>query len=202
MSMKKLTFLFVIAIAFYGCKRNSGKLLDVPNLRQAHEYSCGPGAVQAVLAYYGVDFRESQLINLMKTSKDNGTYIKDIVGFLHFHGLSATVKHKMTINELFGYIDNNIPVIVLIQAWGKERDFKNHYKECWDDGHFVVVVGYTDENVLISDPATYNTGYIPISEFADRWHDFDEGDTKTYHIGIPVSGKKPKFKKDELVRVE
>ncbi len=63
MSMKKLTFLFVIAIAFYGCKRNSGKLLDVPNLRQAHEYSCGPGAVQAVLAYYGVDFRESQLIN-------------------------------------------------------------------------------------------------------------------------------------------
>jgi uncharacterized protein len=200
--MKKLTFLFLLAVLLSGCSGSKGKLLDVPNLRQTHEYSCGPGAVQAVLAYYGEDFRESELIDLMKTSKDQGTYSKDIVKFLHSQGLSATIKHKMTIEELLSYIDKNIPVIVLIQAWGNEKDFKNNYKDCWDDGHFVVVVGYTEKNILISDPAIYNTGYIPVSEFGDRWHDFDEGDTKTYHLGIPVYGKKPKFNKEEFVRIE
>ncbi|MEI7980985.1 MAG: C39 family peptidase [Bacteroidota bacterium] len=200
--MKMLIFPFLLLLVVSGCSGRKGKLLDFPNLRQAHDYSCGPGAVQAVMAYYGDDFRESELIDLMKTSKDKGTYIKDIVKFLHYRGLSATIKHEMTTHELFSYIDENIPVIVLIQAWGNENDFKNRYKECWDDGHFVVVVGYSDKNILISDPAIYNTGYIPISEFIDRWHDFDEGDTKTYQLGIPVFGKKPKFNREELIRIE
>jgi uncharacterized protein len=200
--MKKLTFLFFIAVALSGCSGSNGKLLDVPNLRQTHDYSCGPGAVQAVMAYYGEDFRESELIRLMNTTNDKGTYIKDIVQFLHYQGFSATIEHKMTIGELFSYIDKKIPVIVLIQAWGNEKDFKKNYKDCWNDGHFVVVVGYTDKNVLISDPAIFNTGYIPITEFADRWHDFDEGDTRTYHLGIPVYGKKPRFDKEEFVRIE
>ena len=143
-----------------------------------------------------------KLISLMKTSKDEGTYTKDIVKFLHHRGFSATVKHGMTTEELLGYIDKQIPVIVLIQAWGNEKDFKNSYMDTWDDGHFVVVVGYTDKNVLISDPAIFNTGYIPIREFEDRWHDYDEGDVKTYHLGIPVYGKEPRFDKDEFVRIE
>jgi len=200
--MKKLRFLFFFAVILFCCSGCKGKLLDVPNLRQSHDYSCGPGCVQAVMAYYGEDFRESELIYLLNTSKDKGTYIKNIVKFLHHQGFSATIQYKMTIDELFSYIDENIPVIVLIQAWGKEADFKNNYKDRWEDGHFVVVVGYTDKNILISDPSIYNTGYIPISEFVDRWHDFDEGSIKTYRPGIPVSGKKPKFKNKEFVRIE
>ena len=126
--MRKIIIGFFIASVFAGCSENKIELLDFPNTRQSLDYSCGPSAVQSVLAYYGEDFRESELIGLLKTAKDEGTYIKDIVEFLHYQGFSTTEKHKMTTDELFRYIDKNIPVIVLIQAWGNEKNFKNHYK--------------------------------------------------------------------------
>jgi len=200
--MNKVTQFFLIALVFSACSGEKSKLLDFPNTRQAYEFSCGPGAVQSVMAYYGSDFRESELINMLKTDKDEGTYVKDIIRFFHYNGFTTKLKQKMTIDELRKYIDRNIPVITLIQAWGNEQDFKHGYLDCWNDGHFVVVIGYTDNQILISDPALYNTGYIPISEFAGRWHDFDEGDKKTYHLGIAVYGKKPKFDKENFIRIE
>lgn len=184
-----------------GCTQSKTKLLDFPNSRQSFEYSCGPGAVQSVMAYYGDNFRESELIALMKTDKDEGTYLKDIVKFLHFQGYSTTLKHKMTMNELYRFIDNGIPVIVLIQAWGEESAFRNHYRNEWNDGHFVVVIGYTEKDVLISDPALFTTGNIPVSEFMERWHDVDEGETKTYQVGVAVYGKKPFFTHNQVERI-
>jgi hypothetical protein len=101
---------------------------------------------------------------------------------------------------LFRFIDKNVPVIVLIQAWGNENDFRKNYKNCWDDGHFVVVIGYTDKNVLISDPALFTAGYIPIPEFIDRRHDIDEA--KTYQLGIAVYGRKPRFNHENFERIK
>jgi predicted double-glycine peptidase len=200
--MKTATLFFLMVIVFTGCSGKKGKLLDVSSTRQAFEYSCGPGAVQSVMAYYGSDFRESELINMLKTDKDEGTYVRDIVKFFHYHGFTTQLKQQMTIEELCTYIDRNIPVIALVQAWGSEGDFKKGYLDCWNDGHFVVVIGYTDKLILISDPALYTTGYIPISEFTGRWHDIDEGDIKTYHLGIAVYGKEPTFDKEKFVRIE
>ena len=200
MTLNKIVIFILIVYGLSGCSQHKHKLLDFPNTRQSFDYSCGPGAVQAVMAYYGEDFRESELITLLKTAKDEGTYIKDIVEFFHFQGFSTRVKHKMTTKELFRYIDKNIPVIVLIQAWGSEKDFNNHYKDCWNDGHFVVVIGYTEKDVLISDPALFNIGYIPVSEFVDRWHDVDE--VKTYQLGIAVYGKNPKFEHEKSERIK
>jgi predicted double-glycine peptidase len=106
----------------------------------------------------------------------------------------------MTIDDLKHHVDRGVPVIVLIQAWGNENQFKKHYKEDWKDGHFVVVIGYTDKLILFGDPSLYNVGYIPISEFKDRWHDVDEG--KTYQLGIAVFGKKPTFDREKLERIK
>ena len=191
MILRKTVLIIFIAFGLAGCSGKKVELLDFPNTRQAYEYNCGPAAVQSIMAYYGEDFREAELISLMKTAQDEGTYIKDIVKFLHYQGFSTKQKQKMTIGELCGYIDKNIPVIVLIQAWGGESDYKKGYRDCWNDGHFVVVIGYTDKDILISDPALFCVGYIPISEFANRWHDLDEGET--YQLGIPVYGREPKF---------
>jgi predicted double-glycine peptidase len=189
--MKTPAFLFLVILGISGCSGGKGKVLDFPNTRQSFEYSCGPGAVQAVMAYYGEDFRESELIGQLKTDSNAGTYVKDIVKFFHREGFSTDLKHPMTREELFGYIDRDIPVIVLIQAWGSESDQKKNYRDCWNDGHFVVVTGYTDKDVLFSDPALFNTGFIPIAEFMDRWHDVDTA--KTYRLGIAVYGRTPKF---------
>jgi predicted double-glycine peptidase len=200
--MKKSVLLFLILSGLSGCSGNKSKILDFPAIRQSYEYSCGPGAVQAVLAYYGEDFRESQLIDLLKTDKNDGTYVKDIVKFINSRGLLTDVKQYMTKGELLEYIDKNIPVIVLIQAWGNLDNFNNHYKDCWNDGHFVVVIGYTDKDIICSDPALFKYGYIPVQEFMERWHDYDEGETKTYQMGIAVHGKDAKFVHDEFERIK
>jgi predicted double-glycine peptidase len=200
--MKKILAFFFIAYGLSGCYVNKTKLLDFPHTRQSFDYSCGPGAVQAVMAYYGEDFRESELIDLLKTDKDEGTYVKDIVKFFDLKGFSTNVKQNMTTDDLFSYIDKHIPVIVMIQAWGNELDFKANYKDCWNDGHFVVVIGYTNKDILFSDPALFNTGYIPIPEFVDRWHDYDEGETKIYQLGIAVYGKEAKFVRQKFERIE
>ena len=202
MNIKKIIFIFFIAIGLSGCSGDKGKILDFPVARQAYEYSCGPGCVQHIMTYYGEDFHESELIDLLKTDKDEGTYVKDIVRFFHFNGLKTEVKEKMTIGELQNYVRREIPVITLIQAWGSEKDFNNRYRDCWSSGHFVVVIGYTDKYLLISDPVLFNVGYIPFSEFMDRWHDTDEGVTKTYQLGIAVWGKKPVFDKEKLERIK
>jgi predicted double-glycine peptidase len=200
--MKKLLLLILITVLLTGCSGRKTRILDFPSVRQTYDYSCGAGAVQAVLAYYGKDYRESQLIELLKTDKDEGTYVKDIVNFFRSEGLTTDVKQHMTKNDLYNYIDRNIPVIVLIQAWGKESDFNNHYRNTWNDGHFVVVIGYTGNDIVCSDPALFKPGYIPVQEFMDRWHDYDEGEIKTYQLGLAVYGKEPSFDLKNLERIK
>ncbi len=199
--IRKSFLLFLILSGLQGCSLNKSKILDFPTTRQSYDYSCGPGAVQVVMAYYGEDFRESELIELLKTDKVGGTYIKDIINFFNSEGLSTDVKQMMTKKELFSYIDRNIPVIVMIQAWGSDADFNNHYRNTWAEGHFVVVIGYTDKEVICSDPALFKAGYIPVAEFMDRWHDYDEGETKTWQLGIAVYGRNPVYVKDDPERI-
>ncbi|MDP4223798.1 MAG: C39 family peptidase [Bacteroidota bacterium] len=200
--MKKFALWLLLATLYSGCSEKIIKVFDFPNTRQSFDYSCGPGAVQAVMAYYGKEFRESELIDLLKTDKTDGTLVKEIVRFLNSQGLSVDVKEHMTKDELLRYVDKKIPVITLIQAWGSEADFNNHYKETWNDGHFVVVIGYTRNDVICSDPALFKKGYIPLQEFIDRWHDYDEGETKTYQLGLAVYGMKPAYEQKSLERIK
>ncbi len=199
---RSYTWLILLIVIAGSCTRSPKKLLDVPHTRQSYGYSCGPSAVQVVMAYYGEDFHESELISMLKTDTSEGTYVRDIRKFFHYNGFTARVAQNMTIGELERYIDRGIPVIVLIQAWGAETAFRKEYKDVWEDGHFVVVIGYTDRDILFSDPSLYNPGYIPKAEFLNRWHDLDEGTKRTFQLGIAVYGRKPMFHHDELVRIE
>lgn len=179
------------------------KILDFPvQDRQGTSFTCGADCVQKVMVYYGEDFRELDLAHDLKTDPKHGTYVKNIVKFFHRQGLKAIVRQKMTISNLIAQINRNIPVIIMLQAWGSKENFAKNYKDEWDYGHFVVVIGYTCDLILLSDPALFNVGYIPKAELKARWHDTDEGNIKTYQLGISVFGKKPRFDKDKLERVK
>jgi ABC-type bacteriocin/lantibiotic exporter with double-glycine peptidase domain len=178
-------------------------ILDFPvQDRQGTKYTCGADCVQKIMEYYGEDFREMDLAYILKSDPEEGTYVRNIVEFFHHHGLKAVVKQGMTISELEGQINRNIPVIIMLQAWGNTQDFEKEYRKNWGNGHFVVVIGYNSDSILIADPALFNVGYIPKQELKSRWHDTDENEVKTYQLGISVYGKKPKFDKDKLERVK
>ncbi len=174
------------------------KILDFPILRQTFDYDCGAKALQSVLVYYGVEVREDTIIKLAHTNKDIGTPIEGIIETIEKYGLKYVSK-SMNISEVKDFIDKNVPVIVVIQAW---KDKKNvDWKNDWDDGHYVTIIGYDSEKIIFEDPSSFEKTYLTCDEFLKRWHDVDSKGKKYFNHGIAVFGKEHKFDSEKLIHM-
>jgi hypothetical protein len=174
------------------------KILDFPKTRQAANWTCGANAVQKICAYYGEDYREMDLVNVLKSTPDNGTDLQPIIDFFVTAKFKVVVKEHMTIDELKAYIDNDIPVMLMIQAWVRNQ---SGYMG-WADGHYTVCIGYTLDELLFADPSLYDIGYISNNKLLERWHDLDVDGKKYDQLGIAVSGKKPKFDLEKIEEIK
>lgn len=175
--------------------QNNTKLLNVPDVRQPTDYSCGPTSLQAVLSYYGVDMRVEDLINMTHCTV-NGTNPSDIASAAQNLGFNAVVKENMTLQDLQNYTTQGTPVIVDAQAWKSNQTQNLNWTSDEEDGHYMVVIGIDNENVYLEDPAILGSrGYINNQEFLDRWHDIYQDDSNnnltTTRLGIIITGKEP-----------
>ncbi len=175
-----------------GVKESSAwgpEILPVPDTRQSTEYSCGASALQAVLMYYGEEFGENELMDKLKTTY-NGTNPRDITRVARELGFQAELRENCTLEDLEKSIKLKVPVIVSGQAWREGDDLKKPWKDVWDSGHYMVIVGLDEKNVYFEDPSLLGSkGFMPREEFLDRWHDVDE--KKYLQLGIFITGKKP-----------
>lgn len=163
-------------------------LITIPLVRQSTPYTCGVAALQSILAYYAHSIREDLLSKEVNCTPEYGTPYRDMKRYVETKELNYDTILNMTLQQLETNIDNQIPVIVAIQAWSDKNDTKD-WKDRWDDGHYVVVIGYNDENYYFMDPSTLgNYTYIEKSEFLDRWHDIDQTDDKVIHLGLVITG--------------
>jgi uncharacterized protein len=175
--------------------QNNTTLLNVPDVRQPTNSSCGPTALQAVLAYYGNDKPVDDLIN-MTNSTENGTSPDNIAQTARNFGFSADIKENMSVQDLQQNINQGTPTIIVCQAW-KDGNTSGNWTGDQDDGHYMVVIGIDNQNVYFEDPAILGSrGYIPIQEFLDRWHDTyinpKTGNNSTVnHLGIMITGSQP-----------
>lgn len=110
-------------------------------------------------------------------------------------GLSAEVRWStpggvVTVDDVELAVDRGEPAIVAVQAWQPVALAKNlkPWATDWDDGHYLVVIGYDAQNLYFMDPSTADHyTYIPRGEFADRWHDvLGLENAHTQHIAIFV----------------
>ena len=174
-------------------------LIKVPMTRQATNYTCGVSALQSLFAYYGDEYREDVLARELKADKRTGTRYKRIAKLAKSKGYTVDVHTNMSIKQLQGLLDKRIPVICLIQAWS---DRKVDYSADWQDGHYVVAIGYDDHNIYFMDPSTLgNYTYIPVDEFLKRWHDTDTKE-KLVHFGMVVRKEEPSYRTDEVKKLE
>lgn len=176
----------------------SSLLLDVPDTRQSTEYSCGASALQAVLMYWGDEYSEKDLMDMLHTT-EYGTHPEDIVRVGKELGYEAELKENLTLEDLEKSIKEGVPVIVTGQAWREGEDLNKPWKDVWESGHYMVVIGMDDNTVYIEDPSLLGSqGTMPRQEFLDRWHDyegdipFDDKDRKYIQAGIFIKGKAPK----------
>lgn len=166
----------------------------LPTMRQATFYTCGVASLQSCLYYWQVfDSTEEQLAIQCGTTEENGTPPENIVAVAQSYNLTAFLKEGTTLEDLEKAIIEGYSVILDVQAWTEDEppvDWKN----TWEDGHYVALVGIDDKYLFIMDPSTGGTyAYLPKDEFLDRWHDYEilqDGSRREYvHAAIFIKGE-------------
>lgn len=166
------------------------ELLEVPDVRQSTSYTCGASALQAVLAYWGHEYREDKLVEMLGTNAEVGTPPAAILRVAGELGLSARLQEHTTLEQLALLLSQRIPVIVAGQAW-RETEEGDWSKE-WLCGHYMVVIGLDDKKVYFEDPSLLGSrGFISRQEFLRRWHDMDGAGRRYEQLAIIIEGQKP-----------
>jgi HK97 family phage portal protein len=186
--------------------RPGDELLDVPDIRQADNYSCGAACAMAVGKYFGVgpDELEEWKKELGTTEKDS-TRPMAIVEYLTSLGLAVQAAGDMTLEDLTNFWREGVPIICPIQEYGvpsKQASFNY--------GHYVVVIGVGLGQVFVQDPSIDNAlgkagGDVPLSTpdmgtdaapgrmlidqetWLKVWHDSDADGRQYVQFGIAVS---------------
>ena len=174
--------------------QNTTTILNVPNINQPSNFTSGPTALQAVLAYYGSNTNLDKLINMTNSSPENGTFPRDIVQTASNLGFNAVIRENMSLEDLQMNIMQGTPIIVDAQAWKDNTTNTQNWTDNQNNNHYMVVIGIDDTNVYFEDPAILGSrGYIPNQEFLDRWHDTYQdstgNNTTNTHLGIVITGK-------------
>ena len=173
------------------------KTLYFPVVRQSNDYACGASALQAILYYYGLSYREDVLITELNTTPKDGTSPDAIIEFSRRLGFKVEAG-EMTIDQIKKFINKKIPVLVNFQAW---RDKDINWQTDYEDGHYAVIIGYELDNLIFGDPSLLNRGYIPTGEFLKRWHDVDQQGKKYKNLGIAIYGLKPQYDSRIIKRI-
>lgn len=174
-------------------------LIDIPNVSQQENWSCGAAALLSILLYYGKCPLNEKLVTDQLGIDKSGTDPFQIENVLDKYKLRYKEYRGMTIEQLIYHINRREPVLIMLQAWGNIEKYRKCKKGC-KDGHWLIAIGYDSENIYFEDPAlTISRGYIPINELDNRWHDYEylnENDAKrkskvnSDHYGLVVYGKK------------
>ncbi|MBI2832594.1 MAG: C39 family peptidase [Chloroflexi bacterium] len=166
-------------------------IIDLPTGRQSFDFDCGAKALQLVMAYYGLDVREDELINELKCSSE-GTPLKNMISLAERHGFTVFAKCDVSLATAYEYVDKNIPVIVLVQAWAEKYMTLEDWKTEIDHGHYVIVIGHTDSIVVFEDPASFRRTWLMEEEFLARWHDVDPATgARLEQFALVLLGKQP-----------
>jgi len=166
--------------------------IRVPIVRQGTSWTCGVAATASVLNFWtGIDYQEDHLAKELHATDRDGTSYGNITHFAQTLGYKVEDRRNMTLGDLFAIIDKGTPPLMLIQAWPDE--YPVDWKNDWDDGHWVVGVGYDSNNVYLMDPDTMGCfTFIALPEFQDRWHDEDtEGGERLVHFALVLSLDQP-----------
>jgi predicted double-glycine peptidase len=163
--------------------------LALPDVRQSTGWTCSAAALQAVLAYYGIEEREDRLARALGATPENGAPPEAIVRVARAHGLRAELREGMTVAELARAVAAGAPVLLAIQAWPERRT--RSWRELWDDGHYVIVVAVESDRVVVEDPSLLGSrGVLGRAELEERWHDTD-GKRRYLRLGILFGGRRP-----------
>jgi predicted double-glycine peptidase len=166
-------------------------MIDLPTGRQTFDFDCGAKALQLVMAYYGMDIREDELIKELEIDR-YGVPVKNMISVAEKKGFQVLAKCGFPLEAVKQYVDENQPVIVLVQAWAERYMTLDDWKEDNDDGHYVIVIGHHGYIIVFEDPASFRRTWMTEEEFIVRWHDVDpRTQERLDQFAMVLLGKQP-----------
>lgn len=172
-------------------------MIELPSVRQTFDFDCGTKALQIVMAYYGVDVREDELIKELGCDTE-GTPVKNMISVAKQEGFQVVAEGGVSLEKIRKYVDEKHPVIVLVQAWAQRYMTLEDWKKDNDDGHFVIIIWYLNDIFVFEDPASFRRTWMTEEELLARWHDVDpRTGEKLDRFAMILLGKQPASKKME-----
>lgn len=203
---KQLFFVLLFALfAFSGCGERvppggdikPAAMIELPQTRQATDYTCGVAVLQSLLYYNGMEYREDVLAKRVGADPELGVNPEAMLACLREHGIGSEFVENMTLAELCAHIDAGRPVVCVLQAWNDEPGYD--YSNSWEDGHYAIAIGHDAANMYFMDPSTIaNYTYIRKERFLARWHDGDMR-RKIFNAGIVVTNPHPQYKRNAFL---
>ncbi len=172
-------------------------MIDLHIGRQTFDFDCGAKALQTVLAYYGVDVREDELMAALGTGKE-GTSVSGMIKVAQDHGFRVKAGDNWQLADVKALVDKGNPVIVLLQAWADKYMTMQNWRRDYDDGHYAILIGHAKGVLLFEDPSSFRRTWLRENEFLARWHDKDTNtNTKYEQFGMVLLGKEPVVRTSE-----
>ena len=169
-------------------------MIDMPGGIQAFDFDCGAKALQLVLAYYGLEKLEGDLIKELQTDH-NGTAIENMIAVAKKYGFEVIARRGMELETVKEFIGKNTPVIVLLQAWANRYMTLRDWRHDYNDGHYAIVIGYTDNIIVFEDPSSFRKVWLKEKEFLARWHDVDPRTGEKFEqFAMVLLGREPVIK--------
>lgn len=133
-----------------------------------HAGMCGPASLKMVLAYYGIERSEAELVTLCGTDPVRGTTAEEIARAAKSLGCTVEIHDQSSFEDIRAWLDRGVPVIVDWFTRGRS-DYPDSEVP---DGHLSVVVGLDADHIYLQDPEIGKLRQIRREDFMRVWFDF------------------------------
>lgn len=136
--------------------------LAVPFFHQDTNFTCGPAALEMVLAYYGVRISEMRLRKKLHTESSPllaGTSHGHLIDLARSLGFFSYANEGAELDEVQLFLHRKMPVLV------------DYTEPSSDEGHYSVVIGMENDHVILNDPWNGPEFCLTQHRFLERWHD-------------------------------
>ncbi|MCR4334590.1 MAG: C39 family peptidase [Patescibacteria group bacterium] len=135
--------------------------MKIPYRSQNNHFYCAPASLQMLFEFFGVYKTQNDIAKKLNTNPQKGTEDKSIIDFVTKQGFFCYVNQDSTLEEIDDFIKKGHPVIV------------NFIEPSQDEGHYALVVGMDEEEIILNDPWNGKGFKMTKKDFKKRWHNSD-----------------------------
>ena len=138
---------------------NASFIEGVPYLPQRGILMCGPAALASVMRYYGADVRQEEIAGAVYSPRIKGALTMDLLLYAKERGFRAEY-YSGGLDDLRQRVRDGTPIIA----------FLNLGFDLYPVGHYVVVVGFSDEQrVVVAHWGTEKEKVVGYERFLKAW---------------------------------